>query len=138
MVFYTFLILGIILIGLEIMTPGTFIFFNIGIASIIVAFLSYFSQNLPFLIISLVGISFALYFFMKKFSLFKVENFKTNVENYIGKEAVVLKILGDGKYRVKVFSEEWNAISDENLSVGDKVTILKIEGTNLKVSKEVK
>ena len=72
---------------------------------------------------------------MKKFSLFKVENFKTNVENYIGKEAVVLKILGDGKYRVKVFSEEWNAISDENLSVGDKVTIFVITSYSIHYTK---
>lgn len=138
MIFYTFLILGIILIGLEIITPGTFIFFNIGIASIIVAFLTYFSQNLSFLITALVILSFVLYFLMKKFSIIKTKNFKTNAENYIGKEAVVLENLGGGRYRVKIFSEEWNAVSDENLNIGDKVIIIEIENAHFKVSKEVK
>jgi membrane protein implicated in regulation of membrane protease activity len=75
---------------------------------------------------------------MKKFTLFKGKDYKTNVENYLGKEAVVIKILEGGKYRVKIFSEEWNAISDQELNVGDRVKILKVEGTNLKVLKEVK
>ncbi len=138
MIFYVFLILGIVLISLEIITPGTFVFFNIGVASIIVAFLTYFSKNLSFLITTLVVISFALYFLMKKFAFPQIKNFKTNADRYIGKEAVVLAKLDEGKYRVKIFSEEWNATCDDILKPGEKVKILKLEGTNLKVSREVK
>lgn len=68
---------------------------------------------------------------------------KTHIKskNYYSQEheeGIISKVLGEKKYQVKVNGEIWNAKSEEDLSVGDLIKILKEDDENLilKVSKK--
>jgi membrane protein implicated in regulation of membrane protease activity len=61
---------------------------------------------------------------------------KTNADALVGKTAVCLKeIKGDGRGEVKIEGKIWTAISNEDIEVGDKVTVLAIKGVKLVVRK---
>ncbi len=55
-------------------------------------------------------------------------------DTMIDKEATVIEWDGYSG-RVKIYEEIWNAYSDENLIINDKVTITKVEGLKLQVKK---
>ena len=57
----------------------------------------------------------------------------------IGKIGDVTKKIEDNHYgEVKVFGNTWTAYSDEEIDVGSRVKVLKIDGVKLFVQKEVK
>ena len=73
--------------------------------------------------------------FMKKFKLTKIE--PTNLDRVIGKRGEVIKKISEDKVgEVKVLGALWSAISKDELEVGDKVIIEKIDGVKLVVRKE--
>lgn len=53
-------------------------------------------------------------------------------DTMIDKEATVIEWDGYSG-RVKIYEEIWNAYSDENLIINDKVTITKVEGLNYRL-----
>lgn len=75
---------------------------------------------------------------VKKFSTSKIQ--KTNADRCIGSTAVVTEEINnlEAKGQVKVDGNIWTARSenDETVPVGEKVTVIKIEGVKLIVKKE--
>ncbi|MBZ4682841.1 MAG: hypothetical protein PWP46_1106 [Fusobacteriaceae bacterium] len=131
--FYIFLILFIILLSLEIITPSTFIFFSFSIAALITSFFTFFTNNLSILIFIFAIFSGITLFISKKYlnNFIKTNDTKTNIDNYIGKQVKIIKKIDNNTYRVKIYSEEWNAISDSNLKENDNAIIIKKEGNHL-------
>ena len=72
---------------------------------------------------------------MKAFRKTDIE--PTNSDRVIGKSGEVIKEISNNEYgEVKVFGNVWTATSKQNLSVGDKVKVISIEGVKLIVEKE--
>lgn len=67
---------------------------------------------------------------------FKTNEIKTNVDSFIGAIGTVIsQITPDAIGRVKVKNQEWSAISNVTIQVGEHVRILDIEGVKLIVEK---
>ncbi len=115
-----FLIAGIALVILEILTPGIFFFLALGIATILTAPIFNLTGNLSIAIFSIAIFTSIIYLIIKKLDLFKPkEEYHSNIDSYIGKTAIIQEVIKEKKYRVKVFSEIWTAESDEELIEGD-------------------
>lgn len=67
---------------------------------------------------------------------FKVNEIKTNVDSVIGQEGTVTTLIpSNGVGRIKLRTQEWSAVSDESVEVGQKVRVLDVEGNKLIVKK---
>ncbi len=129
---YLFFGMGVLLLIGEILTPGTFIFFSIGIGAIITSFFTLITQNISFLILFNSIISFLVFIIISKKNIFKVKNnYKSNKDMYTGKEVEVLKKNENNSYRVKIFGEEWTGISELDFNVGEIAIVEKMEGSKL-------
>ena len=72
---------------------------------------------------------------MKAFKKFDVQ--PTNSDRVIGKTGEVIKAISENEYgEVKVFGNVWTATSNQDISVGDKVKVVSIDGVKLIVEKE--
>lgn len=59
----------------------------------------------------------------------------TGTEAMIGTTAIALEDF-DGQGQVRVFSENWNAVSDQAIEKGSKVKVTKVDGLTLEVKKQ--
>ena len=86
-------------------------------------------QIVVFVIISFLALLIARPF-VKKWT--KRNEIKTNVDSIIGRIAIVTEDIIDGnRVVVKLDSQEWSAISNDDIVKGTKVVILSIEGNKL-------
>ncbi|GAB6188679.1 NfeD family protein [Marinitoga arctica] len=135
------LILGIIFIILEIITP-TFFFLWFGISSFITSILGVFVSNKFITSTTFIILSTILWLFSRKIvkKWFEPENSKNfHLDELIGKTGIALNDFDkDTSGIIKVFSEEWRAYSiDEKINKGDKVIVLKRESNFLIVKKQL-
>ncbi|BDU50258.1 NfeD family protein [Haliovirga abyssi] len=129
---YILLALGILCFVLEILTPGIFLFFSIGVSFIVTSLFSLFIKDIFILSFILALLSLGMFILLKKSKfLNKKTDYKANVDNYSGKSGVVTKKMENNRYLIKVFGEEWIGISEKQLEKGDSVVIDKIDGTKL-------
>jgi membrane protein implicated in regulation of membrane protease activity len=136
---YAWLITGILLLSLEVSTPGLFYFISFAIGSCcaaLAAFLDY-----AFEIQCAVAIVTALLSLWIMRSCIKTTSskvlLKTNSDALVGQQAVVINVIEPHKKgRVKVNGEEWPAIAQGGviLQKGTLVTIVAIEGNKLLVT----
>ena len=72
--------------------------------------------------------------FVKKF--LDSRDAKTNFDRIIGMNGIVVKDISDvNNGEVKVDGKIWTAYSDDSLKVNDKVKVLEISGSKIKVGK---
>jgi membrane protein implicated in regulation of membrane protease activity len=122
--------LGIICLIIEIFVPG-FVFFGLGIGAIITGLTAGFTNIYIQLVIFAVSttVSFLL---MRRFASFilKKDNVQSNVFALHGKTGIVTGvILPNKKGVVKVESEEWSAVSqDETLTIPEN-SVVKVVGS---------
>lgn len=132
-------IAGIILLIVEIVTPGLFFFALLSVASFIAAVVAYFNPPswvpmLSFFIASIVLIISTRPLLRK---LITQERIPSNVDELIGKEALVkMRISPHEAGVIKVGGEEWKAEATEPIEEGSVVTIMKVEGTRTTVKKK--
>lgn len=130
---------GIVLIVLEMLTPGMF-FLNLALASFVTAGVSLFTANTSILvwvwvITALIGLLVFRPLLVKRNSK---EQALTGIGRYIGSKAKVLKEVSKDSGVVSIFDERWNARSTngEKIKVGETVIIEKNENLILYVRKE--
>ena len=81
-----------------------------------------------------IGLLIATKPFVKKF--LDSRDAKTNFDRIIGMNGIVVKDIGDvNNGEVKVDGKIWTAYSDDSLKVNDKVKVLEISGSKIKVRK---
>ena len=94
-------------------------------------------QLVVFIVVSVICLIFTRPL-VKKFTKGKVQS--TNADRFIGQTAVVIKEINNDEARgqVKVGGNVWSAMSEngEIIAEDEKVTVIKIEGVKLIVSKE--
>ncbi|KAF2957441.1 hypothetical protein AS159_07130 [Thermotoga sp. Ku-13t] len=134
------LILGVILVVAEILTP-TFFFFWFALGAFAAAGVSFLSGTIMQLV-TFMGVSAALVLLTRPLAkkLTKSETRKIYIDEIIGKEAIVVETIDNkqSKGLVKVNGEIWRAYSesdDTTIEEGEKVTILKVEGAHVVVRK---
>lgn len=61
---------------------------------------------------------------------------KSNSDRLIGEEAIVIKkIIPDEMGTVKILGDTWKAIANEEITIGEKVVVERIDGVKLIVNK---
>ena len=91
-------------------------------------------QVIVFLVVSVVSLLLTKPV-MKAFKKFDVQ--PTNSDRVIGKTGEIIKAISENEYgEVKVFGNVWTATSNQDISVGDKVKVVSIDGVKLIVEKE--
>lgn len=138
--FWVWLTVVILLTIIEMMTTNlTTIWFVVsGLAAIGVSFITgnFLIQFACFVVLGIILLIVSKPFVKK--ILYKKEE-KTNVDRIIGMTGVVTKNFDEMKIgEVKVDGKIWTAISDEVFKEKQKVKVLEITGSKLKVGKEDK
>lgn len=132
------IILAIIFLIGELLTGG-FYLLSIGIGAIAATILNYLQfsitiQIVAFILITLIFIliSRPLYGKLNRNAVDK----KSNTERLIGLKAKVIKDIDPYNIgSINVNGEHWKAFSDEEISEGEEVQIIGIDGVKLKVKK---
>lgn len=143
MAFKIWLAVGMAFIVLEILSPSFFMVF-FGVSALITSIISLFNLTIiqqSFIFVALSIISLFLFRpFAKEHLLEDSEETKTNVDALVDEEALVTERVVPSKNegRVKITGDSWRAVSttDEEIPVGEKVVITKVDGTKLYVKRK--
>ncbi|MCL2334750.1 MAG: NfeD family protein [Endomicrobia bacterium] len=133
------LVAAIVLVILEISTPGIFFFLSLAVGAFVAAIAAYFGVShwidyIIFAVVSILSIFTVRPLFKRYFK--RAETAKSNVDALIGAEAMVTAGISPSKDGfVKVMSEIWLANSDEEIKEGEKVKVISVSGTKLFVKK---
>ena len=132
---YVWLVLFLVFLGIEMLTPGVFFFlcFSVGsvfaMAAALVGF-SYQTAIIIFCAVSVISIFFIRPLLKKYMDKRKIE---TNVDSLIGTKTKVLEDISDGKPgKVKIEGEIWLAAANgEKIPAGTTVEVVSVDGTKL-------
>ena len=135
------LAIGLLFLIIEIMSAG-FLFLSFVIGAIVTGLFARLFPSLPAQVIIFSITTIITFLFMKRFANFLLkpaEVSPSNVDALIGQTGKVTRIIEpDKKGYVKVASEEWSAISEnqnDTIQVGELVKIIRLEGNKVVVSK---
>lgn len=134
MLYWHWLLAGIVVICLELLTPG-FYFLWIGLAALVAGGVNYVFPELGFIYIGIIFAVFSIVFcYLGKVSLYKKVNDDSSSTlnrrgaQYIGKKVVVFEEVINGSGKVKLGDSVWSVKSDRNIKVGETVEILELDG----------
>ncbi|MGH0053432.1 MAG: NfeD family protein [Sphaerochaetaceae bacterium] len=134
-------VLGILLMALEVITPG-FIVMWFGVALIVSAIPVYFQASIEVVLITFAVTLLLLTVFIRRIFIGRFvgnKGIRTNTASLIGKCGVVTetidRVKGTGKVRVN--KEIWTACAqdDEVITSNQSVTVLRVDGVTLVVRK---
>lgn len=132
---------GFILLLLELFISGVFLMwwgFAAIITAILCVFIPYMDMSWQVIIFSLLAVIFSLIWwkFQKMREREDILHNKLNAREHhlIGKIGVIVDILPDGIIRAKFGDSTWK-VEGENLAIGDKVQVLRVDGIILFVRK---
>jgi len=127
--------LTILLAIIEAFTLGlTTIWF--AIAALVMVFLSFLPIPIVFQILIFLAISAVLLIFTRPVAIkkFKIGRVKTNIDNLIGKHALVIRQISEFEMgQVKLNGQLWSARSENNevITEGIKCEVVRIEGVQV-------
>lgn len=133
---YIWLVLFLVFLGIEMVTPGVFFFlcFSVGtVFAMAVSLLGFNYQTaiIVFCVVSVISIFFIRPLLKKYMEKRKID---TNVDAIIGTKTQLLEaVFVDKPGKVKIEGEIWSAVSSDGktISVGTTVEIVSIDGTKL-------
>ena len=140
---HIWVIAGVVLLIAEIFTPG-FVLACFGVACLVAAVIAAFDVSLTFEVIVFCVASVVAFFavrplFVKRFYRSDDEAAKTNVDALVGKEGMVAERVDPSLNvgRVTLGGDNWRAVSADGVVIerGDKVEVVRVEGTKLFVKK---
>lgn len=138
---WVFVALGGILLIIELLGTGGYSLWS-GISAFIVGFIAWVVQLswptlwILFAIFTLMT-AYVWWVWLKKRGGDKAEKGTLNQpqKDLIGVRTVVVEPIKNGYGRVKIKDGTWLAVSDEDLEIGERVTVVDIDGIVLKVIK---
>jgi membrane protein implicated in regulation of membrane protease activity len=136
--------LGVILMMLEFMIPGTFVVWFgtgavlTGITVAIFAPMALSWQLFIFVIMSVVCVIFGLSVYAKVFGKNKenANDLKTGAKRFVGQTLTVCEDIKNAKGKVSVGDTVWLAAADEDIEKGSSVIVEDVNGTVLKVRRK--
>lgn len=144
-VWWYWIILGICLIGLELVVPSfTIIWFGLG--ALLVGLLSALFHGIPVSVQLFLWTVASVCFTVLWFRYLKPKNDRSRAgmskEGIVGETGMIIRGTTDSygrgtvRFRIAVLgADEWPCFSDQQLNVGDTVRVVDIEGQILKVEK---
>ncbi len=132
-------ILGVILVGLEIFAPMTvFLWFGIsagvtGFILLIVPDLSWENQFLLFSILSLVSVSYSLYYLKKNPIKTDQPRLNRRGEQLIGRTFNLETPIENGTGKIRADDTYWRVESDQDCDQNHRVKVISTDGAVLKV-----
>ena len=137
---WAWMILGVLLLGLEILAPGTF-FLWFGISAVIVGILSFLidwswqMQIIAFIVIAAICLVFGRRFFRRRHGADDVEGETLNqrAARYIGRTFVLSEPIVEGDGRLKIDDTIWR-VSGPDSPAGTRVTVESSKGARLLVT----
>jgi membrane protein implicated in regulation of membrane protease activity len=143
MIWWLWLFLGLILLGIEVMTPGGFYILFFGLSALVVGALSGFefvqSDWAQWLLFSLLSIGSLILFRNPLRRLAHLDRPKHMVDSLIGESALVLDGLVPGEQgKAKLRGSIWTAKNTgaTPLSKGQRAKVAKVEGLTLWIESE--
>jgi len=133
----TWIILGLALMGFEMVTPG-FVIMWFGVGALVAAAMAFFGFSLTVQLLSFLISTVLLLAYTRKMAVkIKGQDVHTNYSALVGKTAVVTQQIyaQSGLGVVKVLGEEWSALAEteRDLAPGEKVTVMGVSGVRLVV-----
>ena len=132
----TWAILGLALIGFEMITPSFFIIW-FGVGALAAALVAKLGVGLVWQLATFLVCTITLLTYTRKFAV-KVQgghDVKTGYAALVGKTAIVTTCISahSGTGLVKVLGEEWSALAEteRNISPGEKVLVVAVTGVRL-------
>lgn len=132
-------IAGLLLLGLEILAPGTF-FIWFGIAAILTGTVellthwSWQSQLILFLVLSVVLVVVGRRYFSKPQAEEGVAHLNERSAQLLGFTTVLDEAIVDGKGRIRIADTTWR-VTGPDLPVGSRVSVVAADGPVLKVAR---
>ena len=130
--------IGLALCLLEIFVPSFFLL-PVGLGFLLASIFVEWTDSLSSQLLILAACELVVVGLFFKFirPRFKKDHFKSNADSMIGKEVVVSETIEGQTGYVKLFGDEWRAVSktSESIAVGARVKILKIDGNKVIVEK---
>jgi len=133
------MIIAIILIGLEFLAPGIY-FMWVGFAALVVSGitfifpgLSWEMQLLSFSVLAVVSVLVGKKYLMEKEVQSDDETLNRRGSQYVGKNCEVVVAFKNGKGKIKVEDTLWSAVGPRDYPEGKNVKIIGMDGTRLKV-----
>jgi len=133
------MILGLVLLACEIMTPGTFFFMFLGISGLLTGLVAWVGPDLPawlpwllFSIFSAVSVAFFRKPLMEKFKLSGKQGHK--VDSLIGENALALEDIPPGAIgKVELRGASWTArnTGDQPIQRSERPKVERVEGLTL-------
>ena len=134
MTYWTWLIVGLILLGLELMLPVVF-FLWLGVSAFVTAALVFVFpeigwqiQLVGFSILSLLSVGISRKYFVKAQSQSEIPNLNQRAQQYIGRTAILSEPIRQGIGKVNIDDSQWQA-TGPNLNKGTVVKITAVEGS---------
>ncbi len=141
MIWYLWLFLFLLFLGIEIITTGLFFSLCFSFGALIAMTSSLFGATnvvsaVIFCVVSLICVIVIRPLMKKYIEKYKVQS---NVDALVGCPAVVVEeIKPNKKGKVKIAGEVWSAISEEEFKTNDVATVVSVDGTKLVVKKNIK
>ncbi|MBT9176410.1 MAG: hypothetical protein DDT20_00729 [Firmicutes bacterium] len=138
-VWLTWVILGLTLMGFEMITPG-FVIMWFGVGALVAAFAAYLGFSLTVQLLSFIFTAVVLLACARSLAgkiRGKAKEVKTNYSAMVGKTAIVTQLISaeTGLGVVKVLGEEWSALAEtgRDIPAGEKVEVVDVTGVRLLV-----
>ncbi len=134
---WNWLILAVVLLGLETVIPGVhFLWFGLAAAFIGIAALAI-GMAWPWQVLAFVLVSVAVVFWVKRFvrpdvAISDLPDLNVRGQQYVGRSVVVEQAIENGRGRVRVGDTLWSA-EGPDVPVGTRVTVTCSKGTVLVV-----
>ncbi len=139
--YWHWLIFGIVLIVIEVFLPSA-VFLWPGIAAILLGIISYAVPSLtPITLVLIwaflsVGLAFGWQIYRKKYPApSPVSTMNRRGSEYIGRHYTLEHDIENGTGELNVDDTRWKITSDTDLPKGQKVKVLSVDGTSLRVEK---
>ncbi|GJM00192.1 MAG: membrane protein [Methyloligella sp.] len=132
---WSWLILGCILLGLEVLLPGTFMLW-FGVAAIVTGVLSFLApiglelQLIVFAIVSLISVLIGRKLYSSNEAASDQPLLHKRGAQLIGHSFKVTKAIENGKGKVKVGDSEW-IVKGEDAEVGTIIKVVALDGNTL-------
>jgi membrane protein implicated in regulation of membrane protease activity len=140
---WIWILLGLLLLLAELVTPGGFYILFFGLGAIVVGLLSAFEAAGPiwfqFVLFSIVSV-FSLWFFREKLLELTRGPTTDRVDSYIGETAVILEDISvNGVGKAEMRGTPWNTrnLSGRPLARGERCKVERVEGLTIFVRAEM-
>lgn len=139
---WTWFVIALILVGLEVMAPGV-VFLWMAIASAIVGGVVFFvpgmtweMQFITFSILSIISVFSGRYYLFKHPLKTEDSTLNRRGEQYVGKAYSLTRDMKNGESKVRIGDSLWKVSGDFEAVEGESVRITGTDGTVMKVEKE--